>query len=168
MDISRLDENTILLAQIDPIIADLLRRISRSADPTGSEAATARLFSAPTNDPEEEEFAQDWQEYVEPGLAKLFHSALQIIDGDLRKMHADVKTGDATLFIPRDHLENWIHGLNQARLVMAARHDFDEEQIGRSTLPLAADERSLALLQMRFYDYLLGFFLHEVEADGTL
>jgi hypothetical protein len=162
VEIARLDENTILLSRIDPVLADLLRRISSSADPSGSDAATARLFSAPTGDPEEEEFAEDWREYVEPELAKLFQSALQVIDGDLRKMRANPKTGEAMVFIPRDHFENWIHGLNQARLVLAARHDFGEEEIGRP-VPLAADARGLARLQMRFYDSLLDFLLRELE-----
>ena len=163
MEISRLDENTILLSRIDPVLADLLRRISSSADPSGHEAATARIFSAPTNDPEEEDFVQDWREYVEPGLAKLFQSALQVIDGDVQKMHPSAKTGEATVSVPRDHFEDWIHGLNQARLVLAERHGFGEKEMGR-TLPLATDPRSFALLQMRFYDSLLDFFLRESEA----
>ncbi len=164
MEVSRLDENTILLSRIDPVLADLLRGISKSADPTGNEAATKRIFSAPTNDPEEEEFTEDWEEYVEPGLAKLFQSALQVIDDDLEKMHASAKTGEATVSIPRDHFESWIHGLNQARLVLAERHGFGENEMGRP-LPLAADARSLALLQMRFYDSLLDFFVREIDAN---
>lgn len=164
MEISRPDENTILLSRIDPVLADLLRRIAKNADPTGSEAATNRLFSAPTTDPEEEEFAEDWREYVEPGLAKLFQSALQVIDDDLKKMRANTKTGEASVSIPRDHFESWIHGLNQARLVLAERHGFGESEMGRS-LPLTTDARSFALLQLRFYDTLLDFFVREIDAN---
>jgi hypothetical protein len=164
VEISRPDENSILLSRIDPVLADLLRRISKNADPTGNEAATNRIFSTPSIDPEEEEFVEDWREYVEPGLAKLFQSALQVIDDDLKKMHANAKTGEASVSIPRDHFENWIHGLNQARLVLSERHGFGEKEMGRS-LPLATDGRSFALLQLRFYDSLLDFFVREIDAN---
>jgi len=162
VEISRLDENTILLSRIDPVLADLLRRISSSADPTGSDAASARLFSAPTHDPEESDFVQDWRELIEPGLAMLFQSALQVIDGDLKKMRANTQTGEATISVPQIHLESWIHGLNQARLVLAERHGFGENEIGRGRLAPATDARSFALLQLRFYDTLLDFFLREI------
>lgn len=158
MEITRPDDHTILLTRINPVVTELLRRITPSADPTGSEAATSRIFSAPTEEEEEQAFAEDWHEYVEPELAKLFQSALQIIEGDLRKLRMDAKTGEATMTIATDHLESWIHGLNQARLVLSERHKLHEDDADRPPL-LAADPRSFILLQMHVYADLQFLFL---------
>lgn len=162
MEISRPNETTILLAGIDPLLADFLRRITPSADPGDNEAAQARIFSKPTQDPREERFAEDWQEYVEPELAKLFQSALEIIAGDLKKLRSDMGTGQATVSIPSDHLKSWVHGLNQARLVLTERHQLHEEDLER--IPAAAsDPRSMLLLQLHFYAELQFLFLRLLE-----
>ena len=162
MEVSRLNETTILLARVDPVLAELLRRITSSADPGDSEAARARLFSAPTEDPEEDGFSEDWQEYVQPELAKLFQSSLEIINGDLKKLRSDPMTGEGSLAIPSDHLESWIHGLNQARLVLTERYQLYEDDLERHP-PLASDPRSVMLLQLHVYAHLQELFLRLAE-----
>lgn len=162
MEISRPNETTVLVARIDPVIAELLRRIGPSADPGNSQRARDRLYSPPTNDPAEAEFADDWQEYVQPELARLFQSAIEVIEGDLKKMHADPVTGEATLSIPSDHLEPWIHGLNQARLVLTERHKLQDEDFDIENLP-AGDPRAFLLLQLRIYAQLQWLFLRYLE-----
>jgi len=162
VEISRLNETTILIARIDPVVAELLRRILSSADPGDNERARARIFSAPTDDSEEDDFAEDWREYVEPELAKLFQSALEVVAGDLKKMHPDPATGEATLFIPSDHLEQWIHGLNQARLVLSERYKLNEDAVDPETLP-PGDPRAFLLLQMHLYAQLQLLFLRLLD-----
>jgi hypothetical protein len=162
VEITRTEEKTILLTHIDPVFAELLRRVPKSADPTGSDAARERIFSKPTEDPEEEEFASDWQEFIEPDLAKLFQSALEVVGGDLKKLRVDAISGEAALTIANDHLEAWIHSLNQARLVLTERNKIQEEDLER-TPPLAADPRSFLLAQLRFYADLQGVFLLVLE-----
>jgi len=162
VEISRPNETTILIARIDPVIAELLRRIIPSADPGDNERARARIFSAPTSDPEEDRFAEDWQEYIEPGLAKLFQSALEVIEGDLKHLHPDPATGEATVSIPSDHLEQWIHGLNQARLVLSERYKLNEDDVDPETLP-ASDPRAFLLLQMHLYAQLQLLFLRLLD-----
>lgn len=153
-----------LLSQLDQLLTELLRRVVRSADPSGSEAARNRLFSAPSQDAGETELAADWRSYVEPELQQLFQSALEIVGRDVKTLRMDQKAGIATLTIPVSHLESWIHGLNQARLALAARHEFGEKDMDR-VLPLAGDERSFALLQVRFYGILQELFLRELEGE---
>ena len=164
MQITRPDEKHVLLSQIDPLLAELLRRIPASADPADSDAARTRLFSPPTEDAGETELLEDWQLYITPELEQLFQSALEVVQGDLRKLHTDAAAGEAQLTLPLAHLEKWIHSLNQARLAIAARHGFEEEDM-QDALPLAADPRSLALFQMRFYGFLQELFLRELEED---
>lgn len=163
MEISQTEEKSLLLARIDPFIAELLRRVPASADPSGSEDARARIFSSPTEDPAEDEFTEDWQQFVEPELAKLFQSALQVIQRDLKKLRIDSANGEGTLSVAYDHLESWIHGLNQARLVLSERHQFSEEEMEKPPLR-AADPRFFILAQMRLYADLQGIFLHALNA----
>jgi len=162
VEITRTEEKGIRLTRIDPVCAELLRRVPASADPSGSDAAQQRIFSAPTDDSGEEQFARDWQEFVEPELAKLFQSALQIIEGDLKKLRVDAISGEGTMSVANDHLESWVHGLNQARLVLTERHKLQEQDLERSP-PLAADPRTFLFAQMRFYADLQGVFLHVLE-----
>jgi len=164
VQISRLDEQTLQISQLDPLLGELLHRVVASADPTGSAAAQERLFSKPSEDPEESGFIEDWQEYVKPELRHLFQSALEVISGDLGRMRAEGSEGGSTLTIPMSHVESWIHGLNQARLALSARHAFTEEDMDR-ILPLAGDPHSLALLQVRFYGILQELFLQELDDD---
>ena len=81
-------------------------------------------------------------------------------------MRTEETDGVSALAIPIKHLESWIHGLNQARLALAARHSFTEEDMDR-ILPLAGDPHSLALLQVRFYGILQELFLQELEAPDS-
>ena len=164
MQISRPDSKTVLLSHLDALLSELLRRIPQSADPGDSAAARARLFSLPTHDETEAELVEDWREYVEPELARIFLTSVELIGTDLRKLHVDKKSGEATLAIETDHLESWIHGMNQARLALSSRHEFTEEEM-ENTLPLTGDPRALALLQIRFYGILQELFLRELEDD---
>lgn len=164
MQISRPDGKTVLLSRLDALLSELLRRIPQSADPGDNAAARARLFSQPTHDQREAELIEDWREYVEPELARIFLSALEVIEKDLGKLVIDHASGEGALSIAVSHLESWIHGLNQARLALTARYDLGEEEMDRS-LPLDGDPRALALLQVRFYGIMQELFLRELEVN---
>ena len=163
MEIKRIDEATLRISGLDPILCNLLQQIVPSADPTGSEAAQARLFSPPIAEPGEEEFIADWKDYVVPELRQLFQSALEVIQRDVAGCRETI-FGKAVLDLPVSHLESWIHGINQARLALAARHAFTEEEMDR-IIPLAGDARSFALVQVRFYGILEELFLRELEGE---
>jgi len=164
VQITRPDKKTILLSRLDALLCQLLRRIAQSADPGDSAAARARLYSAPTHDRDEADLIEDWRDYIEPELARLFLSALGVIESDLLTLRIDKKSGEGALSIPFQHLENWVHGLNQARLALAARYDFSEAEM-EHPLPLDGEPRALALLQIRFYGLLQELFLRALEGD---
>lgn len=164
MQISRPDEHTVLLARLEALPIELLRCLPQGADPGDNAAARARLFSAPTHAPEEAELAEDWQNLVVPELQKLFRSSVEVIAEDLQKLRLDQRTGEAALPIPADHLDQWIHGLNQARLALAARHEFTEHDMEQAW-PLGSDPRAFALLQVRFYGVIQELLLRELEDD---
>ena len=164
MQISRPDRKTLCLTRFDAFFTDLLRRIPQSADPGDSAAARDRLFSPPSHDDAEADFADDWRQYVEPDLQQLFLSNLEVIEQDLQKLRIEKTNGQGTLSIPIAHLENWIHGLNQARLALSARFHFEDEDM-EPHLPLEGNPRGIALLQVRLYGFLQELFLRELEDD---
>jgi hypothetical protein len=161
MKIQRLDAKTIALEEIDGLIGQMLRQIPESADPSGSEAATGRLFPSPTEGREPEADA-DWREYVEPGLRELFLDAVSVVREDLKNFSPAPGAGDHALKLPVKHLEAWIHALNQARLALAARHDFTERELEHE-IPTEGGARAFALFQIHFYGLLQEFFLRQIE-----
>ncbi len=161
MKIQRLDEKTIALEEIDGLIAELLRQIPANADPTGSDAATERLFPSLTEGREPEADA-DWREYVEPGLRELFLDAVSVVREDLKDFPSKPGAGARELQLPVKHLDAWIHALNQARLALAARHEFTEHELERE-IPTEGGARAFALFQIHFYGLLQEFFLRQLE-----
>ncbi|HYR57992.1 MAG TPA: DUF2017 family protein [Chthoniobacteraceae bacterium] len=159
MKIHRPDAKTLVIEEIDSLLGELLRQIPASADPSGSEAATARLFPTPTGGREPKEDAE-WRELVEPELRELFLDAVGVVQEDLKKFVAAPES--RTLRLPMKHLEAWIHALNQARLALTARHGFTDRELERE-VPMEEGERALVLFQVHFYGLLEEFFLRQLE-----
>ena len=159
VEVIRRDATTVGLRDLDLFSCELLHQISESADPSGSESATNRIFSSPTGGAEPE-FDREWAEYVGPDLKHCFESSLATVKGDLESLKASSEDDAYQVDIPMSHLEAWIHALNQARLVLAARYDFGEKEMER--MPLTGDMRALALYQIHFSGCLQERFLHEL------
>ncbi|HEX8371207.1 MAG TPA: DUF2017 family protein [Chthoniobacterales bacterium] len=161
MTIHRLNADVLALEDLDPFCQQLLQEIPSSADPQGSSDAEARLFPAPTRGAEPAS-DEDWREYVAPDLRESFKSAVDVVQADLRRLPEHSDDAPATLRIPCENLEAWVHTLNQARLTLTARHGFTEEELERH-LELEGSSRALALLRVHFYGLLLELFLRELE-----
>jgi hypothetical protein len=161
MQITRLDSRTVVLSHLDAVACELLNRIRGSADPGESGPARARIFPTLTGG-REPEADEDWREYVEPDLKRLFQDALDVVEEDLKKLGPDSSRKGQALRIPVKNLEAWIHALNQARLALAARHGFTEKDMdGR--VPIEGDDRALALFQVHLYGFLQECFLRELS-----
>ncbi len=153
----RADDEGWQFEEMDPVVEGLLRMIPECASPD-DEAAGRRIFSAPTGgkDPEAD---REWTETVEPELRELFKSHVDVVAADLSAMKED---GEAvSMSIPMANVRAWIHTLNQARLALAARHGFTEEDI--SGAKEHTGEESFAIMQIDFYGTLLGLLLRRVE-----
>ena len=85
MKIERLNDKIVAIGPLDLLGCELLEQIRASAEPGDSVAARARLFPRPSTD-RKSEFHKDWKEYVEPELAQLFASNLDIIEDDLKRL----------------------------------------------------------------------------------
>jgi hypothetical protein len=160
VDIQRIDEQTIAIEDLDLFLCELLQQIPVSADPSGSESACSRLYSSPTHGAEPE-FDEEWKEYVEPEMHQQFESALDVVREDMSDLPSGEGDAHHTLFVPVDHLESWIHALNQARLALGSRYEVTEEDM--DSIPTGGDERALAIFQIHLYGYLQERFLTELE-----
>ena len=154
----------VIIDQIDIFSLEILRMIPVSANPEGSAEAEDRLFSNP--EPVAGRFTEDWEAYVEPELRHLFQSALETVDSDL-KTPEEISAAQGgvkySVRVPLTHVEAWVSGINQARLVIAARNCFESEDIEGGLPESIESPRDMALLQLNLYDFLLLNFLEEME-----
>ena len=161
MEICR-EGDALQISDLDPFLAELLRQIPQSTNPDGAPAAKTRLFSQPSA---EKEICAEWKSYVEPELRRLFRSATETVAADLAELNGNEKSlRNRTLHIPLEHADAWLNTLNQARLVIATKYEFSDEELndhGRSPL---GSRRDLGLFQISFYGFLQEFILRETSA----
>ena len=150
------------LSELDPFLAELLRQIPASANPEGVAAAETRIFSSPA-DPGRTEQCREWKLYVEPELRRLFRSATETVAADLEQLNGKEKPfANRTLRIPTEHADAWLNALNQARLVLAAKHQFSESELCDHYRSPVGSRRALSLFQINFYGFLQEFILREL------
>lgn len=162
MRIVRTDSKTVSVGPLDLLYCEFLHQIRSGADPGNNDVARERLFPSPTNG-QDPELDKDWLEYVEPELADWFESSLQVVERDLRGFPSGTPTDlGYTLKIPIDHIDAWIHALNQARITLGAKYNFTETDMN-GEIPIEGQERSFALFQEHFYGVLIECFIRILE-----
>jgi len=160
MEICR-HKDHIEISELDPFLAELLRQIPASASPDGVLAAEQRLFTSPANR-KETELCAEWKVYVEPELRRLFQSATETVAADLEQLNGNEKNlANRTLLIPAKHADAWLSALNQARLVIAAKYNFTEGELGDHLRSPIGSRRDLSLFQINFYGFLQEFILRD-------
>jgi hypothetical protein len=148
------------LARLDLFFVELLRQIPVSADPGDSDAARKRIYPVATEDPEANE---DWRAYVHPELKEFFTTASQTVREDLEEFEQLDDSNDNWAFeIPAPHFDQWLNVLNQARLALAARFDFEEKEMGQSGPRAIETVRDLSLFQVHFYGFLQECLLQDL------
>jgi len=152
------DEDAFTITELDPLTAELLRRIPGCAS-ADDDAARRRIFPSPTGGTEEEADA-DWRETVEPELHELFASNVETVQGDLKKME-QVEEG-MRLTVPVKHAPAWIHTINQARLALGARHHISEDHMNGVEMPPDPQD-AFAVFQVEFYGAVLSFLIYHSE-----
>jgi hypothetical protein len=149
------------ISDLDPFLAELLRQIPLSANPNGVPTAKTRLFSQPSA---EKEICEEWKSYVEPELRRLFRSASATVTDDLAQLNGNEKSlSNCTLHIPIQHADAWLNTLNQARLVIAAKYNFSDEELNDHDRSPIGSRRDLGLFQINFYGFLQEFILRETS-----
>jgi hypothetical protein len=159
MEIRR-NGDTLQIADVDPFLAELLRQIPTSANPEGVEGAEGRVFSSPSD---EQEICAEWKSYVEPELRRLFRTATETVTHDLAQLNGNEKSlRNRTLNIPFEHADAWLNALNQARLVIAAKYKFSDDELNDHDRSPIGSRRDLGLFQVNFYGFLQEFILREM------
>jgi len=162
MEICR-EGDALCIGDLDPFLAELLRQIPASTSTEGVEGAESRLFSAPSG---EEEICAEWKSYVEPELRRLFRSSIETVAADLVQLNGNEKSlRNRTLRIPFEHADAWLNALNQARLVIAEKNKFSEEELNDHDRSPIGSRRDLSLFQVNFYGFIQEFILREMMAD---
>jgi hypothetical protein len=153
------DSGAIVLSSVDEPILDLLQRIVPSADPGGDRNALDRLYSSPTAgaDPD---FDDEWRDLVGSGLREEFASAQDVVLRDLAAITNVPGMDGQEIRIAADHLDAWVNTLNQARLALAARHNFTDRDIESG--PTENHPHAFPLLQIHIYGILQERFIHEL------
>ena len=160
MEISRKGE-ALQISDLDPFLAELLRQIPASTNSEGARDAEARLFSRPSA---EKEICTEWKSYVEPELRRLFRSSTQTVAEDLAQLNGNEKSlRNRGLIIPFEHADAWLNALNQARLVIAEKNKFSDEELNDHDRSPIGSRRDLSLFQVNFYGFLQEFILREME-----
>jgi hypothetical protein len=156
MQITRDADNALVLSAIQPVLLRLLQDLALAADCSDSEPAKNRIFSAPivTTD---EKFFKEWQTYVVPDLRVQFADALSVVETDLSTLINPAES----LRIPPEHFDSWLNGLNQARLALAARHQFSDAELHAAPPDEIDGARPLALFQIYFYGFLQEILLEQ-------
>jgi uncharacterized protein DUF2017 len=147
MLIYRSKRDRIEFAEVDPFEAEFLRQIPVVCDSGGDPRVEERFFSAPA-EASEVQLRDDWVEYVQPELRQLFISAKKLVESDLSNL---LERELAHLSIPLTHGDAWLNTLNQARLNLATRYEFTDEELSSSRLTQFKSRRDLALHQINFY-----------------
>ena len=148
------------ISDLDPFLAELLRQIPQSTNPAGAASAEARLFSRPSA---EKEICAEWKSYVEPELRRLFRSSTETVADDLAQLNGNEKSlSNCTLHIPIQHGDAWLNTLNQARLVIATKYKFSDEELNDHDRSPIGSRRDLGLFQINFYGFLQEFILREI------
>lgn len=164
MKVTRIDEQTLAIGPLDLFCTELLHQIHLCANPDGSPEVRARLYPSPSGG-RDAEMDEEWSEYVEPDLADLFATSIEVIQKDIADFPPARPAADHhTLHLPIKNLEAWVHGLNQARLALAARYGFTEKEMD-GPIPTDGDMNSLALFQVHFYGWLQECFLRMLRDE---
>jgi hypothetical protein len=158
------------ISELDPFLAELLRQIPSSANTDGVAGAKERVFTRPARE-SEVEICAEWKVYVEPELRRLFRTATETVMADLEQLNGDEKPfANRTLRIPVGHADAWLNALNQARLVIAAKNNFTDGELGDHYRSPIGSRRDLSLFQVNFYGFLQEFILRDLhgcpEASG--
>jgi ATP-dependent Clp protease adaptor protein ClpS len=152
------NEAEIHLGDLTAYLAQLLLQLPDRAEPYDAHSR-ARLFGGLTAGGDKALDAV-WRKHAEPKLRACFKGHQDVVTTDLRSLTGPKNA--RKLVIPIPHLPAWVHTLNQARIVTAARLRLTEEEL-RTDPANARGPNATSLLAINVFGYLLNIFLQQIE-----
>ena len=152
-------DGTVWLTELSPAVRLALERLPGHAGIGSGEAgdaARARLMPDPGGD---DGCRETWREVVWPVLEAASQRALRAVS---RQLADALPKGDGLVIRPARR-ELWMHLLNRARLAIAARRGFTEEELAQPLPSQVENGRDLERFEMEVYAAVLGLLV-EVES----
>jgi len=146
-------DGSLLLTGLDEFLTTLIRDLPRMGLP--EPCSESRLFPNLTGGRQPEADAE-WAEFVRPELEAQFEWNRDRVEEDCEKIRLE-GSGVFQLAIPKENALAWVHSLNQARISLAAKFCFTEEQMEEGFAD-GGPER-VAMFQMQFYGMLQEWVL---------
>jgi hypothetical protein len=123
---------------------NLLEQITRDAAACGE--SLARRLGNLVDDPD---LADDWRDFVIPGLDEAFHADLSHVEAAVSAARLACGGGSGSVWIRSGDARPWYSSLNQARLALEEAHGFGTAvTVEAAGLPRA---RRHAFLRSQFY-----------------
>lgn len=151
------EDGSVLLGGLDDFLVSLIRDLPQVGSPEPK--SESRLFPSLTEGRQPEADA-DWAEFVRPDLEAHFQMNRDRVEEDCQKISPEGQRS-FKLEIPQESAPAWIHAINQARLSLAAKYHFSDEQLEEGTGGEGPER--LAMFQMQFYGMLQEWLLSVTE-----
>jgi hypothetical protein len=148
LSVRGLDDGRVAIGGIDATVAYCLHQVSDVLAQRESPDVQRRFYPdilAPGDARNAE-----WHRLMDGDLHHLFSTAGDILRRDL----GGLRTSRTELVLPGSHLSAWMSALNQARIVLAELHGFQDRDMIREDLD-PSDERDRALIQTHILGLLL-------------
>ena len=165
MYFERSKEGNPLFSKIHPLLAGVLQ--TAALDPWKRyTAGSVRLLPSPGEDAE---LCRDWRDFVQPGLRLHFGEDRAIVAADIAAMkQGSGKNPHWSLEIPRAHSDAWLTTLNAQRLAMVAEYSLTEQELAAKGMPNLSNERSIALMQVRFFAFIQECLVQVLLSDTAV
>jgi len=151
------EDGSVLLGGLDEFLVSLIRDLPQVGSPEPD--SEPRLFPSLTEGRQPEADA-DWAEFVRPELEAHFQVNRDRVFEDCSKIRQEGQRS-FKLEISQKSAPAWIHAINQARLSLAAKYHFSEEQLEHGNVGEGPER--LAMFQMQFYGMLQEWLLSVTE-----
>lgn len=164
MEFDGTDPQYLRLKAIPSPLGALIAAIPSAAECEEGDAAASRIYPLPS-EAIDEQLHDDWKAYVVPEMEHLFRGSREIVQKDLENLH---EHGDEERLVditfPRIHAEAWLHCLNQARLVLAAKINYQEGDGANFHLTSPPADRQMKVFQIEFYAFLQEWLLDSIAS----
>src|SRR5262245_55998977 len=143
-----LDDGSVSIQGIDATVAYCLHQVPDVLAQRESPDVQRRFYPdiLEPGDPRNAE----WHRLMDGDLHHLFSTAADVMRRDLGAL----RVSRSELVLPEAHVSAWMSALNQARIVLAELHGFQDRDMVREDLD-PADERDRALIQTHILGLLL-------------
>lgn len=171
------------LSEMEEVHVNLLRMAAEDASMTDCEEGRERMLPLPISQElveEEQDFLEDWKEYVQEEMETQFAQDVGTMLADLDAVQLHHSAGEDPLEplylvqVPLEHARCWFSTLNQARLMLDAKYQLhpDGEHLQLEFMDNAEEgndfhERLAAYMRYEFYALIQEWLVQQVmDADS--